>query len=185
VEVTDRVVAFVVPGPHWVVVPRSAFADEEAFQDFVAEARRLRDLGPLATAVTAVPRPAGGERGGPPQPAVTPVDPREARRKGLQVLLVVGLGAAAVAAVLWFSRPVPGVTRGNFQRLHGGMTERQAEAILGSAGDREFGIGPGVYKTWQGEGFRIVLEFSDLAEDAKVTHGWLLADDGQVLGMQP
>ncbi len=96
------------------------------------------------------------------------------------VLLAVGalalLGLAGFVTFLYLTRPAPGVTPENFQRLRLGMTESQVEAVLGSAGEDYPGApaGPDRVLAWDGPGIEVVVYFTK----GRVSRGVLLRQDG-------
>jgi hypothetical protein len=111
------------------------------------------------------------------------------KRKPLLLLAVGVLALGLVVAGLWPvpanpSVPVtPGVNRENFLRLHAGMSEADAEAVLGKRAwlavegfSRDTG--------WFGEHCDIFLDFNDPYGDGAVS-GELRTDDGQVLSLRP
>jgi hypothetical protein len=57
------------------------------------------------------------------------------RRKLLLFIIVAAVMVPLVAiGIYWTIPPKPAITLENFRRLHGGMTQEQVEAILGSKG---------------------------------------------------
>jgi hypothetical protein len=85
------------------------------------------------------------------------------RRLLLGFVAAAGLWLAGAGLLLWPKPPAPGVTMENFRRLRVGMTQPQAEAVLGGPGlelpwpSRR----AGTVKAWGRpfEGFAIYLEF--------------------------
>ncbi len=75
--------------------------------------------------------------------------------------LVLGLVVLGLVVVVIDRPPKPGVTPANFQRLHEGMSEKEAEAILGRPADFEsIGI-DSLTHTWVEGGVTIILEVSE------------------------
>jgi hypothetical protein len=78
------------------------------------------------------------------------------------------LGAGALAwlglaggLVVWLTHPQPGVTRANFYRLRVGMTEQEAEAILGRPETVDGESYRCCNKGWKEGDLFILLEFLD------------------------
>jgi hypothetical protein len=84
------------------------------------------------------------------------------RRRLLLGAGVLALVMTALGAFLWFATPTPGVTRDNFRRLKLGMTEPEAERLLGGPGE----VNPVPFSyvgtrelEWTGNGVTIRLRF--------------------------
>src|SRR5579864_6841898 len=101
-------------------------------------------------------------------------------RRRLLVLGLAGLpvGAAGLAVALVALRPEPGVTPENFRRLRIGMSEKEAEAILGGPGARQIYGVMRPTKTWTGDGCVIWLAFNSSDRDSVIGRGDLESDDG-------
>jgi hypothetical protein len=100
------------------------------------------------------------------------------RKKLVLVLGVVAL--LGLAAPLWgrLQPPRPGVTEANFHRLHRGIIQREAEAILGGAGEPGPQVPSGYSRCWEGEHCDVCLEFSDCLPIASA--GQLRTEEGRV-----
>jgi hypothetical protein len=103
------------------------------------------------------------------------------RRKRLLVILVIACAVLAGSVLLFrYLSPGPGVTLENFKRIRKGMTERDVEAILGTAGEKAY-MWHTPCRIWQGkrEKVGVVILFS---EDGLVQSGLMAEprpDDGQ------
>jgi hypothetical protein len=105
----------------------------------------------------------------------------------LILLLLVILGVAGFAAVIWFTVPRAGPSLANFQRLTAGMTRTQVEATLGppdavtEACEDEMGKCP-LHLRWNGDVGRITVTFTqgDIVDD-----GWVDAPQGWICWQHP
>jgi hypothetical protein len=100
------------------------------------------------------------------------------------------LAALAVAAAVTLERltPRPGVTPENFKRLHKGMTEQEAEAILGRKADGHLdGGGRGHNVSWWHEGECHLGLWSPpfgLQSPSSVMDGHMVLPDGSTLPLR-
>jgi hypothetical protein len=92
--------------------------------------------------------------------------------------LILGLFAIVAATPLVIvavvAYPKPGVTPANFYRLHGDMTEEEAEAILGGRADDWIDLPAGRAYVWHGDHCTICL----VKCDDYFLAGQLKMDDG-------
>jgi hypothetical protein len=95
----------------------------------------------------------------------------------LLALVVLPLILGAVGVCLLLSEPEP--VSDKFLRLHAGMTESQAEAVLGPPYHR----GPRGTLSWNRGGCEIELQ----AVEDRIVSGWCVDEDGTalLLGTQP
>jgi hypothetical protein len=78
--------------------------------------------------------------------------------------------AAGFVVVTILIPPTPGVTEGNYYRLRSGMTEHEANKIMGSPGKlASAGVDGRFMKIWEGDGFLISAAFA-APPDAGLTH---------------
>jgi hypothetical protein len=105
------------------------------------------------------------------------------RKKLVLVLSVAAL--LGLTALLWWGLQPPrlGVTEANFHRLHRGIIQRKAEAILGGPGEPGPQVPSGYSRCWQGEHCDVCLEFSDCLPIA--SGGRLRTEDGRVEILPP
>jgi hypothetical protein len=104
-----------------------------------------------------------------------------------RMLLAFGLlFCLALVALVGVSRlrpPKPGVTPENFRRLYKGVSEPEAEAVLGGpgkvAGHMTFQHGT----AWEGEHCRVCIWFSELRPGWSAETGTLKTDDGQTIDL--
>jgi hypothetical protein len=94
------------------------------------------------------------------------------------------LGTGGFVISLFVSAPDPGVTLENYRRLRVGMTEAQANAILGGPAEK-FPIPlmgeelrPTIYKLWHKDGLYVILRFAVPEADGGLLMGYLWQDAG-------
>jgi hypothetical protein len=94
------------------------------------------------------------------------------------------LVALAVAGWVAWDRLTlrPGVTPENFKRLYGGMTEKEAEAILGRPPDTRWRDSGRHWDSWSGEEIEITLAVTEYAGPGEswVSFGEMTRSDGSV-----
>ena len=99
---------------------------------------------------------------------------------GLAVALLLCLVASAVAvgrsrrAVRRDEWAKADAARENFRRLREGMTQDEAERILGIRGRVLFAYTDGYSMVWEGEHYSITIEFSGVEGSGAVVNGWIV-----------
>ena len=88
------------------------------------------------------------------------------------------LGLAAFALSLWLTTPSPGVTLENFRRIHVGMSQERAEAMLGRPAEGVWdgipSLCPPTHVWVEGE----LYVYLDICEDGQVVGGVAFAGAG-------
>jgi hypothetical protein len=74
----------------------------------------------------------------------------------------------------------PGVTAVNFQRLHIGMSASEVESIMGGQGRFLGQYTDNHAKTWEGDGFTIMIRFQDFGEQQAIDGNLFSADGTEV-----
>jgi hypothetical protein len=99
----------------------------------------------------------------------------------LIVLFLVGL------LVVWQRKgPSPGVTLGNFNRLHKGMTEKEVEAIMGP-GEMRGTVSFSHFIIWSNSHSSVIISFSDISIDGinvRATKGDISIEGGGTLDLR-
>jgi hypothetical protein len=104
-------------------------------------------------------------------------------RRRLLLSLVAYVGLAVAVTLVHRSRHQVSPEIETFQRLHKGMTEEQAEAIIGRPANFRFGFTLRQCKVWYGDGWSVCICFSDLMGGG-ADEGHFQAGDGTKLPLR-
>ena len=103
-------------------------------------------------------------------------------------LAALALGAVLTCRDLAAARVKPGVTPENFARLYAGMSEREAEAILGRPSDSQLLFSFNHYSNWEENGTIVSLRVTDILirEDRQpsLIEGQLRLSDGTTVELR-